>query len=103
MSAETAPLEAHFADLDQQHEASRAGDVGVPGHRGPALRRHRHRVPRATRIVYPHDFEATAGRLNVLIGGLNTVVLLASSLTMALAVHAAQQGRAAGRSCCCSR
>lgn len=45
-----------------------------------------------TRTVYPHDFEQAAGRLNVLIGGLNTVVLLASSLAMALAVHAAQTG-----------
>jgi cytochrome c oxidase subunit 3 len=46
----------------------------------------------ATRVFYPHDFEQAAGRLNVLIGGLNTVVLLASSLAMALAVHAAQTG-----------
>ena len=38
-------------------------------------------------------FEQAAGRLNVLIGGVNTVVLLASSLAMALAVHAAQMGR----------
>ena len=45
-----------------------------------------------TRVVYPFEFERAAGRLNVLIGGVNTVVLLASSLTMALAVHAAQKG-----------
>ena len=47
----------------------------------------------ATRVFYPHDFEQAAGRLNVLIGGINTVVLLASSLAMALAVHGAQTGR----------
>lgn len=45
-----------------------------------------------TRVFYPHDFEQAAGRLNVLIGGANTVVLLASSLAMALAVHGAQKG-----------
>lgn len=44
----------------------------------------------ATRVFYPFEFERAAGRLNVLIGGINTVVLLTSSLTMALAVHAAQ-------------
>jgi cytochrome c oxidase subunit 3 len=46
----------------------------------------------ATRVFYPEDFEQAAGRLNILIGGVNTIVLLASSLTMALAVHAAQKG-----------
>jgi cytochrome c oxidase subunit 3 len=46
----------------------------------------------ATRVCSPHEFEHAAGRLNVLIGGINTVVLLTSSLTMALAVHAAQLG-----------
>jgi cytochrome c oxidase subunit 3 len=48
-----------------------------------------------TRVFYPHDFEPAAGRLNVLIGGINTLVLLASSLAMALAVHGAQTGRRA--------
>ncbi len=45
-----------------------------------------------TRIFFPYEFERAAGRLNVLIGGANTLVLLASSLGMALAVHAAQTG-----------
>jgi cytochrome c oxidase subunit 3 len=47
----------------------------------------------ATRVFYPHEFEQAAGQLNVLIGGINTVVLLASSLAMALAVHGAQTDR----------
>jgi cytochrome c oxidase subunit 3 len=46
----------------------------------------------ATRLLYPRDFEDASGRLNVLIGGINTLVLLASSLTMALAVHSALPG-----------
>jgi len=47
----------------------------------------------AYRSWYPASFEAASGRLNLLIGGVNTVVLLASSLTMALAVRSAQLGR----------
>jgi cytochrome c oxidase subunit 3 len=42
----------------------------------------------AYRAVYSASFEAASGRLNLLIGAVNTVVLLTSSLTMALAVHA---------------
>lgn len=47
----------------------------------------------AYRNWYAADFERASGHLNVLIGGINTVVLLASSLTMALSVRAAQTGR----------
>jgi len=45
------------------------------------------------RFWYPHDFEAASSRLNVLIGGVNTLVLLTSSLTMALGVYACQTGK----------
>ena len=45
------------------------------------------------RSEYPHDFHEAAGELNTLVGTINTLILLASSLTMALAVHAAAQGR----------
>jgi cytochrome c oxidase subunit 3 len=45
------------------------------------------------RLRYPHDFEAASGKLNILIGSINTVVLLSSSLTMALSVHATRVGR----------
>ena len=44
------------------------------------------------RHAYPVEFEAASARLNWVIGGVNTVVLLTSSLTMALAVHAAGKG-----------
>jgi cytochrome c oxidase subunit 3 len=46
----------------------------------------------AYRCWYAYDFEAASRHLNVLIGAINTVVLLASSLTMALSVHAARVG-----------
>jgi cytochrome c oxidase subunit 3 len=45
------------------------------------------------RLKYAHDFEAASSRLNVLIGSINTLVLLSSSLTMALSVHATRVGR----------
>jgi cytochrome c oxidase subunit III len=45
------------------------------------------------RSGYPGAFAAGSNRLDVLLGAINTAVLIASSFTMALAVHAAQQGR----------
>jgi cytochrome c oxidase subunit 3 len=50
-----------------------------------------------TYLVYrardPLAFVAGSHELDILLGGLNTVVLIASSLTMAMAVHSAQLGR----------
>ena len=49
----------------------------------------------AYRSWYPRAFEEASGHLNLLIGAINTIVLLTSSLTMAMAVRAArldQQG-----------
>jgi cytochrome c oxidase subunit 3 len=45
------------------------------------------------RTVYPAAFAEGSRHLNLLLGGINTAVLLVSSLTMALAVRAAQLGR----------
>jgi cytochrome c oxidase subunit III len=42
------------------------------------------------RAIYPHEIALASRKLNVLLGGVNTAVLLTSSLTMALAVRAAQ-------------
>lgn len=44
------------------------------------------------RFLYPAAFAAGSHHLDVVLGGINTAVLLGSSLTMALAVHAAQVG-----------
>ena len=44
------------------------------------------------RSLYPHAFAHASHHLNVVLGCINTVVLITSSLTMALAVHAAQVG-----------
>jgi cytochrome c oxidase subunit III len=44
------------------------------------------------RSMYPEAFIAGSHELDVLLGTINTAVLITSSLTMALAVHAAQTG-----------
>ena len=46
----------------------------------------------ALRYLYPDTWLAAAEQLDKVMGGINTVVLLTSSLTMALAVRAAQMG-----------
>jgi cytochrome c oxidase subunit 3 len=45
------------------------------------------------RSFYPAAFSASSHELDILLGGVNTAVLITSSLTMALAVHAAQLGQ----------
>jgi len=44
------------------------------------------------RTWYPDAFAASSHSLDITLGAVNTVVLITSSLTMALAVHAAQTG-----------
>jgi len=45
------------------------------------------------RTWYPAEFAAASHTLNITLGTINTAVLITSSLTMALAVHAAQLGQ----------
>jgi cytochrome c oxidase subunit 3 len=42
---------------------------------------------------YPDAFASASGKTNLLIGAFNTTVLICSSLTMAMAVHAASLGK----------
>ncbi|HYR88597.1 MAG TPA: cytochrome c oxidase subunit 3 family protein [Terriglobia bacterium] len=44
------------------------------------------------RAMYPHEFAAASSHLDVVLGTVNTAVLLCSSLTMALGVYSAQLG-----------
>jgi cytochrome c oxidase subunit 3 len=90
--SETAVLAHQFDDVEQQHAADAFGmwiflttEILIFG--GLLV------VYVVYRSAYPRDFAAAAGRLNVLIGVINTLVLLTSSLTMVLAVHAARLGR----------
>jgi cytochrome c oxidase subunit 3 len=85
-------LEEQFQDLDQQHEAATLGMwvflatevlffgalfLGVGAYRS----------------MYGEAFEKASEKLNWIIGGINTVVLLVSSLFMVLAVHYAALGQ----------
>jgi cytochrome c oxidase subunit III len=92
LATNNSPLAHHFADLEQQHEVAVLGmwvflatELMVFGalFTGYAV----------YRAAYPAEFAAGSGALNIWFGGINTVVLLSSSLTMALGVHGAQLGR----------
>jgi cytochrome c oxidase subunit III len=85
-------LAHHFDDLAQQHEAATLGmwvflvtEVLFFG--GLFL------VYSIYRWKYPDAFAAASHTLDIRLGTVNTAVLIASSLTMALAVHAAQLGQ----------
>lgn len=45
------------------------------------------------RTLYPEGFQQASNTLDVTLGAINTTVLICSSLTMAMAVHAAQTGK----------
>jgi cytochrome c oxidase subunit 3 len=47
----------------------------------------------AYRSMYPQAFAAASKHLDIILGSINTGVLLTSSLTMALAVHSSQKGK----------
>ena len=84
-------LAHHFEDLGQQSEASTLGmwvflvtEVLFFG--GLFL------VYSVYRAWFPEGFAVASHELDITLGGVNTIILIASSLTMALAVHAAQTG-----------
>lgn len=91
MSETNIGLAEQFDDLDQQREASTVGiwaflatEVIFFGGLFMAYI--------VYRSAYPHDFAVGSQHTIVLYGTINTAILLTSSLTMALAVHAAQMG-----------
>jgi cytochrome c oxidase subunit 3 len=84
-------LQHHFETLGQQHEAATLGmwiflvtEVMFFGGLFLAYSLYR--------IWYPEAWSEGSLELDILLGGINTVVLIGSSLTMALAVRAAQTG-----------
>jgi cytochrome c oxidase subunit 3 len=92
MSDKSSPLAPHFADLDQQQEATALGmwvflatEVMFFGGLFTAYAMNRH--------MHPDAFKEASAKLKLTLGATNTVVLLTSSLTMALAVYGAQVGR----------
>jgi cytochrome c oxidase subunit 3 len=85
-------LEEQFENLDQQHQAAALGmwvflatEVMFFGTLFLAVAVYRY--------LYPAVFQCASAQLNWLIGGINTIVLLVSSLTIVLAVHHARHGR----------
>ena len=87
----THSLHDHFADLDQQRETSSLGmwvflvtEIMFFGGLFTAYM--------VYRISYPSAFDQGSIHMDFWAGTINLVVLLCSSLTMALAVHAAQMG-----------
>ena len=85
-------LQHHFDTLEQQHEASTLGmwlflvtEVMFFGGLLMAYMLYR--------IWYPEAWSEGSLDLDILLGGINTAVLIASSLTMALGVRAAQTGK----------
>ena len=92
MADSHAPLAHHFDSLEQQYDAAKLGmwtflitEVMMFGglFLGYVVYRN----------MYPQAFVAGSHQLDVFLGGFNTVVLIVSSLTMAIAVHAAQEGK----------
>jgi cytochrome c oxidase subunit III len=82
------PLKHHFDDLGQQHEAATLGmwlflatEVLFFGGLFAAYMLYR--------MWYPETWGEASRTLDVTLGTINTTVLIGSSLTMALAVHAA--------------
>jgi cytochrome c oxidase subunit 3 len=82
----------HFTDLEQQRETETFGmwmflatEILIFGAIFTCYA--------VYRLRYAADFEAASSRLNILIGSINTVVLLTSSLTMVLSVHATRTGQ----------
>jgi cytochrome c oxidase subunit III len=93
-AASTSRLAEHFVDATQQRQAAQLGmwtflvtEVLFFGGMFTAYA--------VNRFQYPLEFRAASQHLDLWAGTLNTAVLIASSLTMALAVQAAQRGRTA--------
>ena len=92
MSEHSTALAHQFDDLEQQKEASVFGmwiflvtEIMFFGGMFTGYTVYRYRLHEA--------FMAGSDKLDLVLGGVNTVVLILSSLTMALAVHAAQTNK----------
>jgi len=92
LSEASSPLAHHFDDLKQQKEATTLGmwaflvtEILFFGGLFAGYAEYRNRFPEA--------FAAGSHHLDIVLGTINTAVLIASSLTMAMGVHAAQLGK----------
>jgi len=85
-------LQHHFENMEQQREAGTLGmwvflvtEIMFFGAMFFAYTLYR--------TTYPADFASASNHLDLTLGAVNTVVLILSSLTMALAVYSAQTGK----------
>ena len=92
----TAGLQHHFDNMEQQREAGTLGmwvflitEIMFFGGMFAAYILYR--------SFYPEAFAEASSELNALYGGVNTIVLICSSLTVVLAVFAAQTGNRRGQ------
>ena len=89
-------LAHHFEDLGQQHDTMNLGMWTFLGTEvmffGGLIVSYM-----VYRFTSPDAWSAASRHLNVWLGTINTVVLLSSSLTMALAVHAGETGERKGQ------
>jgi cytochrome c oxidase subunit III len=85
-------LQHHFDSLEQQRDASTLGMWAFVAQEamffGGLFTAYL-----VYRFLYPQAYHLGSHELNVVLGGINTAVLITSSLTMALAVWSAQVGR----------
>lgn len=84
-------LKHHFEDIEQQRGAERLGmwmflATEVLFFGGVFL------AYTVYRLYYPKDFADISGRLNIAVAGLNTLLLLTSSMTITFAIRACQLG-----------
>src|SRR5215471_9662584 len=91
LTAHPEGLRHHFDDTEQQFESSTLGmwvflltEIMFFGGMFGGYTVYRN--------MYPDAFSSTSRFMNVTLGGINTLVLITSSFTMALAVRSAQLG-----------
>jgi cytochrome c oxidase subunit III len=91
-SADTTHVRHHFATAAQQYEAASLGmwtflitEVLFFGGLFTSYAIYR--------SLYPDAFASTSAYMNVVLGGINTIILATSTLTMAMAVRSAQLSR----------
>lgn len=90
MTARTAP-DLQYDSLERQHATARLGMWVFLGSE-MLLFAGLLALYAAYRFAYPAEFEAAAAHANLVIGTVNTYILITSSLTMALAIHATRRG-----------
>jgi cytochrome c oxidase subunit 3 len=85
------PLHVQYDSLERQHATARLGMWIFLGSES-LLFAGLLALYAAYRFAYPAEFHAASAHANLVIGTVNTYILLTSSLTVALAIHATRRG-----------